>query len=50
MSNGQFRDDVKLAIECAVPVHLYSRMGGNVPSEEEIIQYTRKILKGDSPR
>ncbi len=44
MSNGQMIDDVKLAIECKIPVHFYSRMGGNVPSVEEIINKVRSIL------
>jgi pyruvate/2-oxoacid:ferredoxin oxidoreductase alpha subunit len=44
MSNGQMVDDVKLAIECSKPVHLYTRMGGNVPSMEEITNKCREIL------
>ncbi len=30
MSNGQMRDDVKLAIDCKRPVDLVSRLGGNL--------------------
>ena len=44
MSNGQLIDDIKLSIECSKPVHLYNRMGGNVPSVEEIMDKCRKIL------
>ncbi len=44
MSNGQMIDDVKLAIECSKPVHFYSRMGGNVPSVNEIITKIKEIL------
>ena len=45
MSNGQMIDDVRLAIECSKPVDLLNRMGGNVPSLEEIIVKCRDILK-----
>lgn len=38
MSNGQLLDDVRLAAEFKVPVYFYNRMGGNVPSTEELIE------------
>lgn len=41
MSNGQMVDDVRLASEMKVPVYFYSRMGGNVPTTEEIIEQTK---------
>lgn len=44
MSNGQLIDDIKLSINCSKPVHLYTRMGGNVPSVDEIIDQCLKIL------
>lgn len=37
LSNGQFCDDIKLAIECAKPVQLVGKMGGNLVSQEEIL-------------
>lgn len=37
MSNGQFRDEVKLAINCAKPVELVNRMGGNLVTSDEIL-------------
>ena len=43
MSNGQMVDDIKLAIECSRPVHLYTRMGGNVPSVEDIVNESVKV-------
>ena len=46
LSNGQMVDDVRLAIECRTPVHFYNRMGGMVPSTEEIIAKALTILKG----
>jgi pyruvate/2-oxoacid:ferredoxin oxidoreductase alpha subunit len=36
LSNGQMVDDVRLAVNGRRPVHFYNRMGGNVPSVEEI--------------
>ncbi len=36
LSNGQMLDDVRLAVNGKVPVDFYGRMGGNVPSVEEI--------------
>jgi pyruvate/2-oxoacid:ferredoxin oxidoreductase alpha subunit len=38
MSNGQLLEDVKLATEFKVPVYFHNRMGGNVPSTEELYQ------------
>ena len=39
MSCGQMIDDVKLSIECRKPVCFYGRTGGEVPTEEEIINF-----------
>jgi len=36
LSTGQMLEDVKLALEGKVPIEFYSRVGGNVPSAEEI--------------
>ena len=47
MSNGQMIDDVRLAIECARPVSLVNRMGGNVPTVEEIVNRTMEAIKGE---
>ena len=44
MSNGQMIDDVKLAIDCSRPVHLYTRMGGHVPDVTELIRELQKYL------
>ena len=41
MSNGQMRDDVKLAIECRCPVHLVYRLGGNLMTRDEILAKIR---------
>jgi len=36
MSTGQMVEDVRLALREQVPVHFYSRVGGNVPLVEEV--------------
>ncbi len=36
LSNGQMAEDVRLAVRGSVPVELYTRTGGNVPSVDEI--------------
>ncbi len=42
MSNGQMVEDVRLALNGARPVEFYSRMGGNVPSHEEVLEFVEK--------
>ena len=36
LSNGQMVEDVRLAVNGKVPVEFYGRVGGNVPSVEEV--------------
>ena len=50
MSNGQLRDDVKLAIDCACPVHLVNRMGGNLVTEEDILARSRELARSAGGR
>ena len=45
MSNGQMRDDVKLAIECRCPVHLVYRLGGNLVAQDAILAKIRETAK-----
>lgn len=47
MSIGQMIDDVKLAINCAKPVHFFGRTGGVVPTPAEILAQLRKIHGGE---
>ncbi len=44
MSVGQMIEDVKLAIDCSIPVEHYGKTGGIVLSTDEIIEKTRKML------
>ena len=39
MSTGQMVEDVRLALEGRCPVEFYSRVGGNVPTAEEVLEY-----------
>jgi pyruvate/2-oxoacid:ferredoxin oxidoreductase alpha subunit len=43
LSNGQMVDDVRLAVNGVRPVHFYNRMGGMIPSPEEICQQVKKL-------
>jgi pyruvate/2-oxoacid:ferredoxin oxidoreductase alpha subunit len=45
MSNGQMVDDVRLALNGACPVEFYSRVGGNVPSHEEVMRLVRELAQ-----
>jgi 2-oxoglutarate ferredoxin oxidoreductase subunit alpha len=37
MSMGQMVDDIKLALECRIPVDFLGRTGGNIPSVKEVV-------------
>jgi pyruvate/2-oxoacid:ferredoxin oxidoreductase alpha subunit len=43
MSNGQMVEDVRLAVNGARPVEFFSRVGGNVPSHEEVLRIVRSL-------
>jgi pyruvate/2-oxoacid:ferredoxin oxidoreductase alpha subunit len=43
MSNGQLLQDVRLALNGRRPVEFYSRIGGNVPSAEEVLDFLRRL-------
>ena len=45
LSMGQMIEDVKLATECKVPVSLCRRVGGMIPSPEEVFQAIRKAAE-----
>lgn len=44
LNTGQMIEDVKLAVECKMPVHLYRRQGGMLPNEHEILDYVEDIF------
>jgi 2-oxoglutarate ferredoxin oxidoreductase subunit alpha len=45
MNAGQMVEDVRLAVEGRVPVKFYGRMGGIIPSPEEIVKALEKMVK-----
>ena len=45
MSNGQLIEDVRLALNGARPVEFLSRVGGNVPSHGEVLEFVRKLAR-----
>lgn len=44
MSAGQMIEDVRLAVEGKVPVRHYGRMGGMIPSPEEVVTAIEKMF------
>jgi pyruvate/2-oxoacid:ferredoxin oxidoreductase alpha subunit len=45
MSNGQMVEDVKLALNGSRPVEFYSRVGGNVPSQAEVLKFVYELAR-----
>ncbi len=41
---GQMVEDVRLAVECKVPVEHYGRLGGIVPDPDEALQALKKMI------
>jgi len=46
MNEGQMLEDVKLAVNGKKPVHYYGRLGGVVPTAEEIYDEFKKLVGG----
>lgn len=44
LNAGQMIEDVKLAVECKVPVEHYGRLGGIVPSPQEVLKALKEKL------
>lgn len=44
MSMGQMVDDVKLAVDCKVPVHFYGRTGGMIPTPAQVLEQIEALL------
>lgn len=45
MSTGQLVEDVRLALNGARPVEFLSRVGGNVPSHEDVLRYVHDLAR-----
>ena len=46
LSMGQMIEDVRLATECKKPVTLCNRVGGMIPSPDEVLEAIRNAGKG----
>ena len=46
LNMGQMIEDVRLATECKVPVSLCSRVGGMIPSPEQVVEAIKKANEG----
>ena len=46
LNMGQMREDVQLAVECKRPVDLCFRVGGMIPSPDEVLDAIRKANEG----
>ncbi|MDR3339729.1 MAG: 3-methyl-2-oxobutanoate dehydrogenase subunit VorB [Candidatus Symbiothrix sp.] len=44
LNAGQMVEDVKLAVECKIPVNFYGRLGGIVPTPDEVLNELKKLL------
>jgi 2-oxoglutarate ferredoxin oxidoreductase subunit alpha len=44
LNAGQMIEDVKLAVNCQVPVYLHNRQGGMLPTDREILQKLGKLF------
>jgi 2-oxoglutarate ferredoxin oxidoreductase subunit alpha len=44
MNAGQMVEDVRLAVEGRVPVQFHGRMGGIIPSPEEVVEALKKLV------
>lgn len=47
MSAGQLIEDIKLAVECNVPVKHFGRYGGMIHSPEEVLTALENLIKGE---
>jgi 2-oxoglutarate ferredoxin oxidoreductase subunit alpha len=44
LNSGQMIEDIRLAVSGKVPVHFYGRLGGMVPTPEEIVAHLKNTL------
>ena len=44
LNSGQMIEDVKLAVECNIPVHHFGRLGGIVPDPAEVVDALKEKL------
>ncbi|MBQ3275502.1 MAG: 3-methyl-2-oxobutanoate dehydrogenase subunit VorB [Oscillospiraceae bacterium] len=46
MNMGQMKEDVELAVRCRKPVDLCCRVGGMIPTPDEVLAHIRKLAEG----
>jgi 2-oxoglutarate ferredoxin oxidoreductase subunit alpha len=44
MNSGQMVEDVRLGVEGRVPVEFYGRMGGIIPSPDEVVHALENMI------
>ncbi|MDR1720368.1 MAG: 3-methyl-2-oxobutanoate dehydrogenase subunit VorB [Dysgonamonadaceae bacterium] len=44
LNAGQMVEDIKLSVECKVPVHFFGRLGGIVPTPDEALKALKAML------
>ncbi|HYO43789.1 MAG TPA: transketolase C-terminal domain-containing protein, partial [Candidatus Limnocylindrales bacterium] len=49
MSSGQMVEDVRLTLDGSVPVLLHARMGGSIPTPDEVVAAARQSLTVTAP-
>jgi len=50
LNAGQMIEDVKLAVECKVPVEHFGRLGGIVPTPQEVFEQLKKLIQGNKEK
>ena len=45
LNSGQMVEDVQLAVKGKVPVEFYGRLGGMLPTPEDIVQHLEKLIQ-----
>jgi pyruvate/2-oxoacid:ferredoxin oxidoreductase alpha subunit len=48
INNGQMVHDIRLIVEGRCPVYFQNRVGGFVPSPEDVVKKARRIMKGSA--
>jgi 2-oxoglutarate ferredoxin oxidoreductase subunit alpha len=48
LNSGQMVEDVQLAVKGKVPVEFYGKMGGTMPTPEEILHHLEKLIHHDA--
>ena len=41
---GQMVEDIRLAVECKIPVEHYGRLGGIIPAPDEVVDALKRMM------